>query len=418
MESVAIAAALVVAYGVVSRRLESTLVTGPMAFVAAGLLLGDAGLGVLDLGLEEEGVHILAEATLVLVLFVDAIQIRLPRLVHEAQLPGRLLTVGLPGTVVLGTAAALLLFDLLPWEAALLAAVLAPTDAALGQAVGTNPDVPVRIRETLSVESGLNDGIALPLVTLFLGLAAGEEGVLSGRGIVSFVAMQLGIGTLVGALVGFVGGVVIDRMARRGWMDGVFRQLSTFAVAVCAFALSEVFGGNGFIAAFVAGLAFGQVAREQCPHAADFAEDEGQLLTMLTFLVFGTSLAGPALTDGDVPTVLYAVLSLTVVRMVPVAVSLLGTGLSALTLGFVGWFGPRGLASILFAVLIVEEADLAVESQIVTIVSWTVLLSMFAHGMSARPAAQAYGRHVATMSDEHAEHRPDRRAAHQGPDSH
>ncbi len=414
MESVAIAAALLVAYGVVSRRLESTLVTGPMAFVAAGLLLGDGGLDLLDLGIEEEGVRILAEATLVLVLFVDAIQIRLPRLVHEAQLPGRLLTAGLLGTVVLGTVTAVPLFDLLPWEAALLATVLAPTDAALGQAVVTNRDVPVRIRETLSVESGLNDGIALPLVTLFIGLAAEEEATLSGRGVVSFVAMQLGIGLLTGAVVGFAGGVVIDRAARRGWIDGVFRQLSTFAVAVCAFALSEVLGGNGFIAAFVAGLAFGQVAREQCPHAADFAEDEGQLLTMLTFLVFGASLAGPALTDGDVPTILYAVLSLTVVRMVPVALSLVGTGLSARTTAFVGWFGPRGLASILFAVLIIEEADLGVESTILTIVSWTVLLSVFAHGMSARPAAQAYGRHVAAMGDEHAEHRPDGHAGAEG----
>jgi NhaP-type Na+/H+ or K+/H+ antiporter len=407
MQSVAIAAALVVAYGVVSRRLESTLITGPMAFVAAGLLLGDGGLGVLELGLDEAGVHILAEATLVLVLFVDAIQIKLPRLVHEAQLPARLLTVGLPGTVMLGTAAALLLFELRLWEAALLATILAPTDAALGQAVVTNRAVPVRIRETLSVESGLNDGIALPLVTLFLGLAAGEEDALSARSILSFVSTQLGVGVLAGAAVGLVGGKVIDWAANRGWIDGVFRQLSTFSVAVCAFALADLLGGNGFIAAFVAGLAFGQVARAQCPHAADFADDEGQLLTMLTFLVFGAALAGPALTEASVPILLYALLSLTVVRMAPAAVSLLGTGLSPATIAFVGWFGPRGLASILFAVLIVEEADIAVQADIMTIVSWTVLLSVFAHGMSARPAADAYGRHVAAMGDEHAEHHPD-----------
>ena len=407
MQSVAIAAALVVAYGVVSRRLASTLITGPMAFVAAGLLLGDGGLGVLELGLDEAGVHILAEATLVLVLFVDAIQIKLPRLVHEAQLPARLLTVGLLGTVLLGTAAALLLFELGLWEAALLAAILAPTDAALGQAVVTNRAVPVRIRETLSVESGLNDGIALPLVTVFLGLAAEEEAALSARSILSFVSAQLGVGVLMGVAVGLVGGLVIERAANRGWIDGVFRQLSTFSVAVCAFALADLLGGNGFIAAFVAGLAFGQVARAQCPHAADFAEEEGQLLTMLTFLVFGAALAGPALTEASVPILLYALLSLTVVRMAPAAVSLLGTGLSPPTLAFVGWFGPRGLASILFAVLIVEEADIAVQADIVTIVSWTVLLSVFAHGVSARPAADAYGRHVATMGDEHAEHHPD-----------
>jgi NhaP-type Na+/H+ or K+/H+ antiporter len=405
MQSLAIAAALIVAYGAVSRRLQSTLVSGPMAFVTAGLLLGDGGLRVLELGVQEEGVRILAEATLVLVLFVDAIQIRLPRLVHEVQLPARLLAIGLPGTVLLGALAALLLFDMQVWEAALLAAVLAPTDAALGQAVVSNPTVPVRIRETLSVESGLNDGLALPLVTLFLGLAAGEERILAPGNVAGFIARLLGVGAVVGVAAGLIGGVVISHAARRGWIDGIFRQLSTFAVAVCAFALSELLGGNGFVAAFVAGLSFGQVARDQCPHAADFADDEGQLLTMLTFLVFGAALAGPALSDGTPQILLYAVLSLTVVRIVPAAGSLLGTGLSTSTLAFVGWFGPRGLASILFVVLIVEEADLAVQHDIVTAVSWTVLLSIFAHGMTADPAARAYGAHAASMREDRAEHR-------------
>ncbi len=407
MESLAIAAALVIGYGAVSRRLRTTVVTPPMIFVAAGLLLGEGGLGVLNLGLEEEGVRVLAEATLVVVLFVDAIELRLPRLVREAQLPARMLTFGLLGTVVLGTLAALLLFDFQLWEAALLAAVLAPTDAALGQAVVTNRDVPARIRETLSVESGLNDGIALPLVTIFLGLAVGEETAASGRTIAALVGAQLGFGLLAGAAVGALGGVVIDGTVRRGWMDGLFRQLSTISVAVCAFAVAESVGGNGFIAAFVAGIAFGQVARDHCPHAADFAEDEGQLLTLLTFLVFGAALAGPALADAPQPqTLLYAVLSLTVVRMLPVAACLVGTGLTIPTVGFLGWFGPRGLASILFAVLILEEADLAVESTILTIVSWTVLLSVFAHGMSARPAASAYARHVSHMPEDRAEHMP------------
>jgi NhaP-type Na+/H+ or K+/H+ antiporter len=378
-----------------------------MVFAAAGLLLGDGGLRVLDLGFDEEGVRILAEATLVLVLFVDAIEIKLPRLVDEAQLPARMLTIGLLGTVVLGALTGLLLFDFQPWEAALLAAVLAPTDAALGQAVVTNHSVPVRIRETLSVESGLNDGIALPLVMVFLGLAVEEEMALSGSGIASFVGAQLGFGVLAGTVVGLFGGLLIDRSVRRGWMDGLFRQLSAFAVAVCAFATAEQIGGNGFIAAFVAGIAFGQVAREHCPHAADFAEDEGQLLTLLTFLAFGAALAGPALVEAPQPqTLLYAVLSLTVLRMLPVALSLLGTGLTLPTLAFLGWFGPRGLASILFAVLLLDEAALPVQSEILSIVSWTVLISIFAHGTSARPAAEAYARYAASMSEDLAEHRP------------
>ena len=407
MQSVAIAAALVVAYGTVSRRLTTTVVTGPMAFVAAGLLLGDGGLEVLDLGLEEEGVRILAEATLVLVLFVDAIAIDVRALVREIQLPARLLTIGLPLTVVLGTGAALLVFDLQLWEAALLAAILAPTDAALGQAVVTNPRVPERIRQTLSVESGLNDGIVLPLVMLFLGLAAEETMAVSGRSIATFVASQLGFGVLTGVAVGLVGGIVIDRAARGEWMDGVFRQLSVFAVAVCSFAVADLVGGNGFIAAFVAGVTFGQVAREQCQGAADFAEDEGQLLTLLTFLVFGAALAGPALADAPQPqTAVYAVLSLTIVRVVPTAVALAGTGLTVTSKAFIGWFGPRGLASILFSVLILEEADLPTQDAIIQIVTWTVLLSILAHGASARPAADAYGRHATTIRSDAAEHVP------------
>jgi NhaP-type Na+/H+ or K+/H+ antiporter len=407
MLSLAIAAALVLAYGAASRRLADSMVTGPMVFVAGGLALGDAGLGVLDLNVDEEGVRILTEATLVLVLFVDATEIRLPRLVREVQLPGRMLTVGLLGSVALGTGVALLLFDLRVFEAALLAAVLAPTDAALGQAVITNRTVPARIRETLSVESGLNDGLALPMVTLFLGLAVGAESAdVSGPGIARFVSEQLGYGALVGVALGLVGGRVIDWAVTHDWITGLFQQLSTLAVPVCAFAVADLAGGNGFIAAFVAGLAFGQVAREHCAHASDFAEDEGQLLSLLTFLVFGAALAGPALGDAVQPqTVLYAVLSLTVVRMLPVAVSLLGTGLTVPTVGFLGWFGPRGLASILFAVLVLEEGELAVQAEILTIVSWTVLLSVFAHGMSAEPLAAAYGRHVEPMGDERAEMR-------------
>jgi NhaP-type Na+/H+ or K+/H+ antiporter len=407
MQSVAIAAALVVAYGLVSRRLATTPVTGPMAFVGAGLLLGEGGLGVLDLGIEEEGVRILAEATLVLVLFVDAIAIDVRALVREIQLPARLLTIGLPLTVVLGTGVALLVVDLQLWEAALLAAILAPTDAALGQAVVTNPRVPERIRQTLSVESGLNDGIVLPLVTLFVGLAAEETMAVSGRTIATFVASQLGFGALVGVGMGLLGGMVIDRAAQRGWMDGLYRQLSVFGLAFCSFAVADVLGGNGFIAAFVAGVTFGQVASEQCADAADFADDEGQLLTLLTFLVFGAALAAPALADAPQPwTALYAVLSLTIVRAIPTTIALTGTGLSVATKAFIGWFGPRGLASILFSVLILEEADLPAQDAIIQIVTWTVLLSVVAHGASARPAADAYGRHASTMHSDAAEHLP------------
>ncbi|MEX2550514.1 MAG: cation:proton antiporter, partial [Nitriliruptoraceae bacterium] len=266
------------------------------------------------------------------------------------------------------------------------------TDAALGEAVVTDGRVPRRIRQTLSTESGLNDGTVLPLVMLFLALAASAQGLESAAYWIRFILEQIGLGVLLGALGGAAGGTLIDRAVRAGWMTPLFRQLGTLALAVTAFASAEWVGGNGFVAAFSAGLAFGQVARDQCPHVADFAEDEGHLLELVTFLLFGAILAGPAITEATVATVGYAILSLTVVRMVPVALSLMGSGLPFRQVAFVSWFGPRGLASILFALVVLEEAALSRTPQILTVVTWTVLLSILAHGLSAAPWAAALQR--------------------------
>ena len=244
------------------------------------------------------------------------------RLRTQAELPTRLLGLGLPLTVLVGTGAAMLVFETLGvWEAALLAAILAPTDAALGQAVVANPRVPVRIRQALNVESGLNDGIMLPVITLFLALAAVNVDIETPGHWAGFVARQVGFGVLFGAVLGYGGGRLIRECAGRGWMDGAFRQLATLAVGVGAFALTEAAKGNGFVAAFVAGLAFGVAARDYCAGVYDFAEDQGQLLALLTFLFFGATLAGPVLDDLSWQIALYAVLSLTVVRIVPSAKS-------------------------------------------------------------------------------------------------
>ncbi len=392
MESVALVALAILGYGLVSGRL-GTVVTGPIVFTAFGLLLGGAGFGVLELGSDETGVRILAEATLVVILFTGAISIRLPELEREIALPARLLGIALPLSIVLGTGVATLLFGGLGiWEAALIGAILAPTDAALGEVVVTDDRVPRRIRQTLSTESGLNDGIVLPIVMLFLALAARAEGQESAGYWIGFIVEQIGFGGLVGALGGAVGGVLIDRAVRAGWMNPVFRQLGTLALGITAFASAEWLGGNGFISAFSAGLVFGQVARDQCPHVADFAEDEGQLLELVTFLLFGAMLVGPAMADVTAPTLVYAILSLTVIRIAPVAVSLVGSGLPLGQVAFVSWFGPRGLASILFALVVLEEAQLDRTPEIVAVVTWTVLLSVVAHGLSAAPWVTALGR--------------------------
>ena len=396
---IAVVAVFVLGYALISSRLETTPVTGPMVFVGAGILLGTEVLDVLDL--DERAVQILAEATLVLLLFTDAIRIDLRRLRRQVELPARLLGIGLPLTVLGGLGAAVAVFpDFGLWEAALVAAILTPTDAALGQAVVANPRVPIRIRQALNVESGLNDGLMVPIITLFLAFAAVEVDLETPRFWAEFAAKQIGFGVLVGAAVGYAGGRLIDRFSSRGWMEGAYRQLATLAVGVGAFALAETVDGNGFVAAFVAGLAFGAAAREHCEGVYDFAEDEGQLLALLTFLFFGAAIAGPALSELDWRIALYAVLSLTVVRMVPVAAALLGARLRLPTIGYVGWFGPRGVASIVFGLTILEEADLPLGEDIFLVVVWTVLASVALHGLTSVALSQRYAAWFASRVEE------------------
>ncbi|MGI9647376.1 MAG: cation:proton antiporter [Acidimicrobiia bacterium] len=391
-EQIALVAGFVLAYSLVSRRLETTLVTGPMVFVGFGLLIGSAGFNIVDIGMQEGAVRVLAEATLVLLLFTDAIRIDLRLLRRQLQLPARLLGLGLPLTLIAGTILAALLFsDLSFWEAALLAAILSPTDAALGQAVVANPRVPARIRQALNVESGLNDGIMLPVITLVLALAAADGNLETPGHWVAFATKQIGFGVLAGAGAGYLGGRLVREFAGRDWMQGAFRQLATLATGVGTFALAEAIGGNGFVAAFVAGLAFGAAARDYCEGIYDFVEDEGQLLALLTFLFFGVSLAGPALDDLTWQIAIYALLSLTAIRMIPVAISLIGADLKAPTIGFIGWFGPRGLASIVFGLSILEEAELPVGNDLFLTVTWTVLLSVALHGASSVWLSQRYG---------------------------
>ncbi len=391
VEAIAIVAVAIFLFALVSRRLERTFITAPMTFVAAGILLGPDALDLLDLEIDEGAVRVLAEATLVLVLFTDAIRIDLMRLRHQIELPARLLGAGLPLTVGAGTLAALALFPAFGvFEAALLAAILAPTDAALGQAVVSNPRVPVRIRQALNVESGLNDGLMLPAITILLALAAAEVDLETPGYWATFALEQIGYGVLVGVAAGAIGGRLLDWFAGRDWIEGGFRQLATLAIGVAAFAAAEAVGGNGFVAAFLAGLAFGAAAREHCSGAYDFAEDEGQLLALLTFLFFGVALAGPALDELTPRIAVYAVLSLTVVRMVPVALVMLGAGLSLPTVGYLGWFGPRGLASILFALFVLEDADLPVADDLLLTVTWTVLGSVLLHGATSVPLAGRY----------------------------
>ena len=387
-----------------SRKAERSPITPPLFFLFIGWLAGGAGFGWLHLEVEQEMIHGLAELTLVLVLFTDAARIDLSCLAHQKSLPARLLGIGLPLTIALGAVAAVAVVPGLGWtEALLLAAILAPTDAALGQAVVSNSAVPIRIRQSLNVESGLNDGIALPLVLVFASFAGATEAA-DGASWLGFAALAVTLGPLVGVAVGVVGGRVVARGTAAGWINGAFQRISGLGLALLAFGAAELVGGNGFLAAFVAGLALGNTAREVCPCLYEFGEAEGQLLTLLVFFVLGAAMLPATLPEAGGTALLYAVLSLTVVRMLPVALSLLGAGLRPTSVAFLGWFGPRGLASILFALLVLGETHLATGPQLMSIVVLTVVASTVLHGFTAFPLAHRYSQFTAAMARHRAEH--------------
>jgi NhaP-type Na+/H+ or K+/H+ antiporter len=395
----AVLAAVVFAFGLVSRRLEGTVLTAPIVFVLVGAILGPAGLGLIEFELDDHTVLLLAEIALALVLFTDAASTDLSTLRQNEGLPLRLLGIGMPLTIALGAAAALLLLtDLTFWEAAIVGTVLAPTDAALGQAVVSNPRVPRRVRQALNVEAGLNDGLSVPFLALFLTLAAAEEELQSASYWIRFALEQIGLGVLVGIGVGLVGGWLVSLASRKSWMADPFQRLALLALALIAWALADLVGGNGFIAAFVGGLAVGPTVERVGEHLIRFSETEGQLLNLSVFFIFGVLVIG-TIQPLSWDVALYALLSLTLIRMLPVALSLFGTHLRSISVLFMGWFGPRGLASIVLGLIVVAEAPLLTgRERIEQVVALTVLFSVLLHGLTAAPLSAAYARRVDGMS--------------------
>jgi NhaP-type Na+/H+ or K+/H+ antiporter len=394
-------ALVLMAYAAMSGRLASTPVTQAMVFVAIGLLAGSRGLELIEADAAGQFVRHLAEATLTLVLFTDAVRVNLGRLRRESLVPARLLGIGLPLTIVAGTLAGLALLPGLDlWTAAALATILAPTDAALGLPVVSNRRLPSRIRQGLNVESGLNDGVCVPLLIIFLTIAEAEEGAVHVEPL-RVIAEEIGFGAAGGLVAGALGAWVLRSFAARGWMEGTWKQINAVATPLLAYTVASALGGSGFIAAFVAGIVFGAIAGGQAEATTFLAEESGELLNAVTFLLFGAVLLGPALGDPDWRVIGYALLSLTVVRMLPVALAMVGTGMRRVTVGFLGWFGPRGLASIVFVLLLVEQTDLPQKPLMLAAVTWTVALSVYAHGLTAWPGANRYADWYAAHAKEH-----------------
>ena len=386
------------AFALVSQRLATTSITGPIVFVALGLLASSGGLGIIDSESVDvtSVVDLVFQGTLILILFTDAAALNVSSWRKDAALPGRLLGIGLPLTIALGAVAAALLFtDLDFWEAAIIGAIIAPTDAALGQAVISNPRVPARIRQALDVESGLNDGVSLPFVLIFIGLAEAE----GGTGVLETFISEIGIAVGVGLGVGLVGGWLLIRASKAGWMGSVWSSLAVIALAVIAFVVADEAGGSGFIATFVAGLSYGQFTRGRIEENEALAANLGTGLVQVSFLLFGALVLEPAFGAISWQVLVMAALALTITRIGPVAVSMIGEKLSVPTILYLGWFGPRGLATIVFAALVVKQADLAGVETITTVAAITVGTSVLLHGLSAYPGSQRYADWCASSED-------------------
>lgn len=391
-----ILAMFTVCFTMIAKRLSTTIVTAPMVFLGFGVLMAQSSMMPVEEG--EKLLHIVAELALIVLLFLDAAQIDLDMLRKRHVWPTRMLLIGLPLTVVLGAVAAWPFLGGYPLVAVVLvAAILAPTDAALGQAVVSNPVVPERSRRALTVESGLNDGLALPVILLFASLTA-EAMLNDATNWILFGVKQLALGPLVGTIAGFVGGHMFLMAKRRKMTSAAIEGIGALALAGGAYLAAGEIGGNGFISAFVAGLFFGNVVKGQCGFIYEFTESEGQMLTWGAFFLIGLALVPDAIAHLSLPVLGIIFLSLFVVRPLAIWLSLIGTDASTTTKLFFGWFGPRGLATALFALLIVDQIDHELGEPILMLAINAVWISVLLHGASAAPGAKWYGAKIAAVN--------------------
>jgi len=399
--AVGLLALSVAAYAMVAVRLSRWSVSAAFSFMVIGAIIGGAGVGLTVYDLPSSTMlSVLAELTLALVLFSAASTIRLKRLEVDSPIVVRLLAIGLPLTIAFGTVLALGLFPGISVGLALLiGASLSPTDADLGHQVITDASVPARVRRLLNVESGLNDGIVAPIIAIAIALAV--FGDVTGMNPIIDAVRELALAVIVGILIGGAGRWLLIRADLRKTASRSSRQLATLALAIGAYFIADGLESSGFIAAFAAGLAFGMGHKERVESAVAFTEAQSSLLSILVWLVFGLVVVGDHVLGLSDPTVIiYAALALTVMRMVPVALALAGTGFDRMSVLFMGWFGPRGLASVVFVLLGLEalESEGVDAGPLGPVVAWTVVLSVILHGFSATVLAARYGRYAGRLS--------------------
>jgi NhaP-type Na+/H+ or K+/H+ antiporter len=387
-QELAVLAIIVFGYSVVAGRVERSVVTGPIVFVVVGFLIGPFGAGWIQPDLNNDDMRLLADITLALVLFIDAAGADMKVVVRNIHLPSRLLLIGLPGMIALGTACAWLVFDELTLsEAAILATMLAATDAALGKGVITNKAVPARVREGLNAESGLNDGLCVPVLLFFIVLStSGGDGSSHWFLALQLVAREVGVGLAVGLSMTAGGVWLLRACIARGWLTDVWRQAPVVGLAIGSFALAQSLHGSGYIAAFSGGMLFGVMSREQTHGLVLAAEGTAEVLALTTWLTMGTAVLGQQFDKISFEVILYSILSVTLVRVLPMFAALTGSGERTDSKLFLAWFGPRGLASIVFAVIVLNS-EVEHRGLLAVIVVWTVFLSVFAHGLTAYPLA-------------------------------
>lgn len=388
-QNLLILASFILLYSLFAKRIEGSAISGPFLALALGLLFGPLVLNVFVSNVETEEYRIIAELALALVLFTDASSANIKVLESNSILPIRLLLIGLPLTIVFGALGGFLLFKGFSWiELGILATMLAPTDAALGKAVVSNPSVPTKIRESLNVESGLNDGICVPVLFFliaFFSAQAGKEGISSLYGL-SLLGKEIGIGLVAGCFISFAGFKLIQYSSKRQWLSKSWNTMIIVALAFSSFALAQLSGGSGFIACFAGGFFFGVLRRKSDMkiELLESAEGTGDTFSLITWLLFGSLVIAAFIHELTWQVVLYALLSLTVIRMLPVFISLFKSGVSGKEKLFMGWFGPRGLASIVFAIMVLE-VELPHKSTIILTVACTIFLSVVLHGFTAKP---------------------------------